>query len=79
MFDNLIIPIDSTEHLKIICRVLKEMGYRKTRNGFCTHDNYVVTSKEGKYRGVISDTNYKLGYKRTSFSKLLQLNWDKNL
>lgn len=79
MFDNLIIPIDSEQHLTVICRVLKELGYRKTRNGFCSHDNYVVTSKEGKYKGIISDTGYKMGYKKTTFFKLLELKQEKNL
>lgn len=77
MFDNLIIAIDSDDHLNLICRELKKLGYRKIRKGICKWDNYLITYSDGSYAGSISDTNYKLGYKKITLTKLIQLRKEK--
>lgn len=72
-YQNLKIAITDEVQLKAVCEVLKTMKYRKVRNAFCHHDNYVITRSDGYYSGVISDTGYKIGYKLVTLTDLLAL------
>lgn len=71
-FKNLKIAITDEAHLKAVCDVLKTMKYRKVRNAFCEHDNYVVVRSDGYYEGSISD-NYHIGFKKVTLNDLLKM------
>lgn len=73
MYQNLKIAITDEVQLKAVCGVLKTMKYRKVRNAFCQHDNYVIVRSDGFYHGVISDTGYKIGHKLLTLTDLLAL------
>lgn len=72
-FKNLKIAVTDNDHLKAVCDVLRSMGYRKTRNAFCEHDNYVITRSDGYYSGFITDTGFKIGHITATLSDLLKM------
>lgn len=72
-YQNLKIAITDEVQLKAVCEILKTMKYRKIRNAFCDHDNYLIARSDGYYQGVISDTGYKIGYKLVNLTDLLSL------